>query len=76
MWIHPCNKGHFFNKSLISLKIFLSLDNTHDQSSYPVRLVGGFHRSEGRVEIMYNGVWGTVCDDLWNIRDGNVRAGS
>lgn len=37
-----------------------------------IRLIGGSTDLEGRVEICSNGVWGTVCDDLWEDVDANV----
>lgn len=37
-----------------------------------MRLVNGASASEGRVEIFYEGQWGTVCDNLWNLLDAQV----
>nr|XP_034376205.1 macrophage scavenger receptor types I and II isoform X2 [Arvicanthis niloticus] len=37
-----------------------------------VRLVDGSGPHEGRVEIFHQGQWGTICDDRWDIRAGQV----
>lgn len=37
-----------------------------------IRLVAGSSELEGRVEVCVDGVWGTVCSDLWGAEESSV----
>ncbi|GAB0095519.1 Peptidase S1 domain-containing protein [Sergentomyia squamirostris] len=51
-------------------------DQRHCAAPIEVRLIGGQTNLEGRVEIKYRQIWGTVCDDDFNIEEANVMCRS
>ena len=54
--------------------IFLFFCSWHVATSGAVCLSGGSRPSDGRVEVLYNGVWGTVCTygSPWMLTEAQV----
>ncbi|XP_022096166.1 deleted in malignant brain tumors 1 protein-like isoform X2 [Acanthaster planci] len=40
--------------------------------TYEARLSDGPYPNQGRLELLYDGAWGAVCDDGWDIKDVEV----
>ena len=57
---------------LTSVKIANMYDLVSACKDGDVRLSGGRHYREGRVEVCRNQQWGRVCDDHWDVNDSAV----
>jgi len=52
--------------------IYVFFTETQPTIDGPIRLMNGSNMFEGRVEILVNGQWGTICDDYWSDKDASV----
>ncbi|XP_077975576.1 scavenger receptor cysteine-rich type 1 protein M130-like [Styela clava] len=59
------------NNEIQSLKSINSNQDTRINNLGKVRLANGTGKG-GRVEILHNGEWGTICDDGWDEKDARV----
>ena len=63
--------GLWFGMHLQFISFIHSPHSDIPLNPYPVRLANG-NLTAGRVEIFYNGQWGTICDDHWTQREADI----
>ncbi|ERE87009.1 neurotrypsin [Cricetulus griseus] len=64
---HDCS-----HREDVGLTCYPDSDGHRLSPGFPIRLMDGENKKEGRVEVFVNGQWGTICDDGWTDKDAAV----
>uniref|UniRef100_A0A3Q1AJN5 Hensin n=1 Tax=Amphiprion ocellaris TaxID=80972 RepID=A0A3Q1AJN5_AMPOC len=67
---HDCHHGE--DAGVVCEGELGDITSSPTSPSSTVRLINSTSRCSGRVEIFYNGLWGTVCDDIWGPNNAEV----
>ena len=58
---------------LISITAFYNIDISNSNTAIrAVRLISNRGNNMGRIELLYNGIWGAICTNYWSIADARV----